>query len=258
MEAQLEIQEYLNRHVIHDIETGWFYAHTGQPHKLAAWLRNEFEESELNSIFHHFEILVKAKCLYAEKEYDAALDLLTFEENRKSLGSYLLGLMEMSALEAVTRYCLGDTEGAVKVLEKAWEAGSPNNLDMPFVELGEDMRLLLGEAMNLGCSLPREWLESTRSRASAYGKKLFLVTEQLRQEEKPGGNPAVYLTRRERLVLRELSRGLTREDIAEEHNLTLNMVKSLISALYAKLGALNRADAIRIATGMGLLDKSEI
>jgi LuxR family maltose regulon positive regulatory protein len=166
--------------------------------------------------------------------------------------------MEMSALEAVTRYYLGDMEGAVRVLEKAYEAGSPNNLDMPFIELGEDMRFLLGEVLNGGgCSIPRDWLEAIRSRASAYGKKLLLVTEQLEQEEKAGGKPAVYLTRREHLVLRELSQGLTREEIAGEHGLTLNMIKSVISALYAKLGALNRADAIRIATSLGLLEKLE-
>ncbi|MDR1105098.1 MAG: LuxR C-terminal-related transcriptional regulator [Treponema sp.] len=254
LEAQLEVEDYFNRYVIHDIVTGWFYAHTGRAERAAYWLRNEFEESEIHAIFFGMEILVKAKCFYADGQYDMALEILTFRKNLQGLGSYLLGLLEMGALEAVTRFRLGDTEGAAAALEKTWEASAPNGFDMPFIELGEDMRLLLGEVLSGGVNIPRDWLESVRSRASAYGKKLSLVTERFHQEENSGEN-TVFLTRRERLVLRELSMGLTREEIAEEHKFNLSIVKNIISALYGKLGALNRADAIRIATNMGFFRK---
>ncbi|MDR1419382.1 MAG: LuxR C-terminal-related transcriptional regulator [Treponema sp.] len=254
LEAQLETEGYLNRYVIHDIVAGWFYAHTGRTSGIAPWLKNEFEESELNTTFFGMETLVKAKCFYAEGQYNTALDILTFRKNLQGLGSYLLGMLEMGALEAAARFRLGDAEGAAAALEKIYEAAVPNGFDMPFIELGEDMRLLLGEVLSGGVSIPRDWLESIRSRSSAYGKKLSLVIERFRQEEDAGEN-AVFLGRRERLVLRELSMGLTREEIAEEHGLNLSIVKNIISALYGKLGALNRADAIRIATNMGLLEK---
>ncbi|MDR0601690.1 MAG: LuxR C-terminal-related transcriptional regulator [Treponema sp.] len=255
LESQLEIEAYLNRHVIHDIVTGWFYAHTGRSGKTASWLRNEFEESELNSTFFHLETLVKAKCFYAEGQYDAVLDILTFRKNQQGLGSYLLGMLEMGVLEAAARFRLGDGRGAAASLERVYEAALPNGFDMPFVEMGEDMRLLLGEVLGGESTIPRDWLESVRSRASAYGKKLSLVIERFRQEEKTD-KEAVFFTRRERLVLQELSRGFTREEIAEGHNLNLSVVKNIISVLYGKLGALNRADAIRIATNMGILEKN--
>jgi LuxR family maltose regulon positive regulatory protein len=54
-------------------------------------------------------------------------------------------------------------------------------------------------------------------------------------------------------VLTELSQGLTREEIAGHLSLSVNTVKSVIRSVYNKLGAVNRADAVRIATSLGLL-----
>jgi LuxR family maltose regulon positive regulatory protein len=41
--------------------------------------------------------------------------------------------------------------------------------------------------------------------------------------------------------------------LAEDGKSSINTVKSLIKSLYNKLGAINSADAVRIATGMGIL-----
>jgi LuxR family maltose regulon positive regulatory protein len=92
-----------------------------------------------------------------------------------------------------------------------------------------------------------------RSNASAYTKKIALFLEEYRNAEVRDDKPAVYLTRREREVLVELSQGLTREDIADATELSLTSIKTIISTVYGKLGAVNRADAIRIATRLGLL-----
>jgi LuxR family maltose regulon positive regulatory protein len=47
---------------------------------------------------------------------------------------------------------------------------------------------------------------------------------------------------------------MTRHEIAEELNISENTVKSFISSIYNKLGAINRADAILLAKNRGYLE----
>ena len=44
------------------------------------------------------------------------------------------------------------------------------------------------------------------------------------------------------------------EKIAAEYQVSINSIKSTIKNIYNKLGAINRADAIRIANADGLLE----
>jgi DNA-binding NarL/FixJ family response regulator len=58
-------------------------------------------------------------------------------------------------------------------------------------------------------------------------------------------------------LLNDLSRGLTRKKIAGNTGLSLGTVKNIIAGLYVKLGAQNRADAIRIAGSAGLINSPQ-
>ncbi|MDR1571100.1 MAG: LuxR C-terminal-related transcriptional regulator [Clostridiales Family XIII bacterium] len=69
----------------------------------------------------------------------------------------------------------------------------------------------------------------------------------------PRASAGLTLSRREIEVLCELSQGLTREEIANKKYISVNTVKSEIKSIYNKLGAVNRADAVRISTGLGIL-----
>ncbi|MDR0879009.1 MAG: LuxR C-terminal-related transcriptional regulator [Treponema sp.] len=252
--SQLETGEFLNRHTIYDIASGWFYAHAGVTGRLAPWLRNDFEESELNTLFYGFETLVKAKCFFAEKKYEAVLNIFEHSEHKFGLESYLLGKLEMTVLAASAYYRLGEIETALMTLENAYYISFSNSLNMPFIELGEDMRRLTGAALKSdSCAIPKPWLKMIRSKASAYGKKLILAADYYQNAGKNGEKAAVYLSRREQKILGSLSQGLTREEIAEETTLSLNTVKGVIKSIYNKLGAINRADAVRIASDIGIL-----
>ncbi|MDR2479940.1 MAG: LuxR C-terminal-related transcriptional regulator [Treponema sp.] len=274
-EILIQKKDYFNHNIVNDIFDGWLYTHLGEHKRAAPWLRSQMEESDLYSIFRNYESIVKAKYLFAEKKYTETIEFLNLDKNRNGLGSFLLGMIEMNCLEAVSRYQLGDEAAAFELLEKTYRAAVPNLLNMPFIELGNDMRLLVSAILNAGDAAPCQvkknqasgsapdnsfntpsghaWLEEIRSLASAYGKNLFAVSEQFRSGET--SRMAVYLTRQERQVLNSLSRGQTREAIAQQSGQPLSAIKSIISRLYGKLGAVNRADAIRIASGMGLLHK---
>ncbi|MDR1863450.1 MAG: LuxR C-terminal-related transcriptional regulator [Treponema sp.] len=251
LDAQLEIPEYLNRYTIHDIGMGRFYVQIGETGKIAPWIRDEREEGELNSLFHNFNILVKAQCLFAEKQYAGTLRTLGQEKDRRDLGSFLLGKLEITALEAAARFRLGEEE-AFAALEDAYQIAAPNKLNMPFIELGEDMRDLARAALaRKDGGIPRPWLETIQVNASAYAKKLSAALRFLREgEEGPG---TVFLNSKERAVLEGLSQGFTRGEIARRGGLSVGTIKPLIKRVYEKLGAVNRADAVRIASTSGLL-----
>jgi LuxR family maltose regulon positive regulatory protein len=264
LEAQLEIADYFNRYIIHDITMARFYARIGLVEKVSPWLRGAPEEENMNGLFRGFHALINARCFSFEKNYPAVLHIIEEEEKRNDLGSFLLGKLEMSVLRAAAYAHLGKEDEALQMLERAYALAAPISLYMPFIELGEDMRLLAGAVLARqpdppesaaglpGGEIPRSWLENVRSRASAYSKQITLAVEyyQRRGEEK---KPPVYLNRQERRILAGLSRGLTRQDIAGEAGLSVNAVKVNISAIYQKLGAVNRADAIRIAGSLGIL-----
>jgi LuxR family maltose regulon positive regulatory protein len=252
LEAQLEIPEYFNRYTIHDIGMGRFYAQIGETGKIASWIREDRKEGELNFLFHNYNLMVKAQCLFVEKQYAQVLEALKEGSGREYLESFLLGKLEITILEAAVHFRMGD-EGAFALLEEAYQTAAPNLLDMPFVEKGEDMRDFTGAALaREGYGIPRSWLETIQTNASAYAKKLSVVARFLREEE--GKYGTVFLTSRERTVLAGLSRGLTRKEIARKGGLSVGTIKPLIKRVYDKLGAVNRADAIRIASTMGLLE----
>lgn len=81
--------------------------------------------------------------------------------------------------------------------------------------------------------------------------KNYLTTEIQRiLEDDP---PIPQLSPRQRQILNALVRGFTNPDMAKQLGISLNMVKEHINALYAKLGAGSRAEAISIALRKQLL-----
>jgi two-component system response regulator DesR len=66
--------------------------------------------------------------------------------------------------------------------------------------------------------------------------------------------PAPLLTEREREVLSLIAAGCTNREIAEQLYLSPHTVKEHTSALYRKLSARNRAEAVQLAQRMGLLE----
>ena len=65
--------------------------------------------------------------------------------------------------------------------------------------------------------------------------------------------PAPQLSQRQREILHSLTRGLTNEDIARQLHIGIPSVKTHLAALFAKIGAANRAEAVGIAVRKHLL-----
>jgi DNA-binding NarL/FixJ family response regulator len=187
------------------------------------------------------------------------------EKTKTNLRGFILGFLEMSALEMIIRHQLGDREGAFRILQQAYDAASPHSLDMPFIELGEYTSALLNAFLkarekgspgteNNGREIPRDWLQAVRKKASAFAKKRsFVAAYYSNQDTAASSNFSDW----ELEILNNFSQGRTSEEIAGDMHISVKMVKSAIRSLYVRLGAANRADAVRIATERGLLIKGE-
>lgn len=250
IKAHSEDGSFLNNSVICDIEYAWLYTQTGIPALAEFSFSSDFDETEGDSFYFPIEILVKAKCFFIEKQYQEALTALGRWENFRGSHAYLIEKLEITVLEAACNLRLDRLPGALEKLEESWVLSAANGLDMPFIELGEDMRLLASAALENPeqSVIPREWLEVVGNKAAAYGKMLTALGP---GNLSGGGGPVLRPS--ETAVLRALSQGFTREEIARKEGISFHNVKQIIRNLYNKLGAVNRADAVRIAIDKGFL-----
>jgi LuxR family maltose regulon positive regulatory protein len=254
LDAQLTNKEFLGGYTMYDIITGWFFAHIGQTDKLSGWLKSDFEKSDLNSLLYGLEELVRAKYYLTEKKYAAILDSFENSDAKFGLEAFLLGKLEVLVLKAVCRFRLKNPGEAFAALQEAYTVSQTEDFNMPFIEMGKDMRDLLDAAVKDPlCTLPAPWMEKIRESASTYAKKVSVIAREYQYAS--GGQPEISpkLTARETEILSDLACGLTRKEIAKTRYLSENTVKSDIKHIYHKLNAANRAEAVRVATALNLV-----
>ncbi|MDR1062222.1 MAG: LuxR C-terminal-related transcriptional regulator [Clostridiales bacterium] len=256
MEAQLKNEQFLNGYTLNDIVTGWFYAQIRQIGKVAGWLKSSFEKSDLNSLLYGLENLVRAKCFLVEKKYHAVLATLDGQDAQYGLEAFLIGRLEVAALRAVCQYHIDDRKGSLRTLESAYAISRSDELDMPFIELGKDMRTLTSAAMKeRDCAIPQAWLEKINRKSSAYAKNLSqVILEYQNQNSLNGSGSASVLTKRELDILTDLCHGLSKAEIASNRNISANTVKMVVQMIFSKLGAQNTANAIWIAASRQLIN----
>ena len=98
-----------------------------------------------------------------------------------------------------------------------------------------------------------DWIENMANKALVYSKCYNTIVNRYRIDNKIDSERGIKLTERELEVLNYLAQGLTRENIAEQMEISINGVKKHITKIYDKLGAINRADAIHIAVLKGYI-----
>jgi LuxR family maltose regulon positive regulatory protein len=254
---RLRIADYQNRFIYDDLFRSWHYAHIGDSSKVAAWLRRETDQSELNSLIRGIDLIISAKYFYMEKNYASALAML--DASRSTAGSFVFGRIEAEVLASLCLYKSGSRQEAYEALKKAWEAAAPGGYILPFVEAGKDMRALTSAALKEKAPIPADFLEKIRIQASAYAKKYYLIREEIikfrggGKDAEPRGAKTAF-SDKELDVLNGLFQGFTQDEIALSTKRSVNTIKSTVKRIYDKLGAVNRADAIRIAMSQGILD----
>jgi LuxR family maltose regulon positive regulatory protein len=246
-------QDYPHLHLMREISIGWFFCRIGQTEEIAPWLKNDFVEDEAGFLLAGMQPLIRAYHQFDKKKYHAALATLTNTEKKNGLHSFLFGKITLKSREAMCRYFLHDKKGCFAALKDARDLAAPNGLDMPFIEMGKDMRAIAGTALGeKDCGIERAWLERILNKSSAYAKKIFPIAQAYQkaskiQEQHSGLSP------REIDMLKSLGLGMTREEMADQFYLSVNTIKSTLKSLYRKLGAANRVEALRIASSEEIL-----
>ncbi|MDR1603347.1 MAG: LuxR C-terminal-related transcriptional regulator [Gracilibacteraceae bacterium] len=248
VEAQLDCEEYLLRQPAYDIVTGWYYVLVGRHRRTAEWLRGDLDESALASFLAEFANMIRMKIYYAGERY---YDLLAFLEG-KTARNILFGKLERKVLQAVCLYQIKQPGEALAALAEAYALAANSGLDMPFIEMGKDMRTLSAAAKKSeNSAIPSAWLEKINRKSTTYAKRQLAMSEDFRLRHKL--DDEISLTPRERDVLVDLYHGLSRSESAIHLNLSVNTVKSLLNMVYIKLGAETTAEALRAAMEKKLL-----
>ena len=249
MEKQLECNEYYIRNFTYDIAVGWYYYVLSRPERIPNWLKEKFAAHVHTSTLENFGNQIKVLYCYLTKNH---AELLLYMEEQKRRESILFDRVELLAMEACVHYKMNDKNTAFKVLQEAYETAAPNNIIMPFIELGKDMRAVVSAAASSSdCKIPQMWLKNIKQAASNYSRNKasiisdYKVKNELERE--------IELSSRENEFLHEMYEGLSNSEIAAKYGLSINTVKMHISCIYSKLGARNKADIFRIANELNLL-----
>jgi len=136
--------------------------------------------------------------------------------------------------------------GAMEDFEKSYHLSFNGVFEMPFIELGKNLKPLTDAALKQDNSnIPKDWLKKISRKASVYAKKTSVIRDSYKADNKLTNK--IKLSGREQEILIDLYHGLTREEIAESRYLSLPTINKLIESIYIKLDANNNVDAIRIA-----------
>ncbi len=241
--VNLNNADYAHRFYNHDTAISWYYLALRRPEMISAWLKRDFSTYTHAYFLENQGNQIKARYHYACRSYPK---LLAYIEGVKHRESILYGRIEMLILEACVHLQSKNKDEALTSLSKAYRDAETNNIIMPFVELGKDMRTLAALALRTSDNnIARDWLEKIMRKSATYAKHQSLLISNY--EKANGKTRPKTLSAREKDILSDLYHGLTRPEIATKQNLSANTVNSAINSIFNKLGVHSTADVIRIA-----------
>ena len=257
------VRDYINEREItelyemRDCAMAGLYITVGDYASLPRWIvspeRNIAEKDRPLAIGGR-EKIIQAEYLFGTERYDEVVGFLDYHvpvyKKQGRWVSMLKGIILRSLALLKTR----DTEAALEAFFEAYEMAYGNKVITPFVESGINMRRMTEVARKgMGFNFDPDWLDDVNRKSATHAKRIAGLASEYYRSASFQAAPLRKLSKRETDVLNTLSQGLTREEIAEANSLSINTVKSVIKSVYNKLGAVNRADAVRIATSLRLL-----
>jgi LuxR family maltose regulon positive regulatory protein len=249
LELFLEEPGYLRRNYTYDVTLGWYYCAIRQTEMVPDWLKGGFERYNHAHFLENYSNQIKMRYHYLKRDY---FPLLTYINEMKNRESILYGRVEMLATEACVYYQMKDRSASVAALEAAYRAAQPNNIIMPFIELGKDMRTLTTSFLRsyADINIPKRWLELVRNKSTFYAKNQSMFICELKSSEMTVNHT---LSARELAVLSDLYHGFSQPEIAYKHSLSVNTVKMTIKRVYEKLKVSKISDLIRVAAEQKLI-----
>jgi LuxR family maltose regulon positive regulatory protein len=156
-------------------------------------------------------------------------------------------VIEVLTLQALARQALGETDAALRHLERALSLAEPEGFVRLFLDEGPPVVELLRQIA--GRSSP-EGIYARRLLAAFAGAPDVVVQSAHAPAHPPQVEP---LSEREEEVLRLIADGLSNREIAERLIVGVGTVKTHINNIYGKLGVHSRTQALARARELGLV-----
>lgn len=241
---------------IRDYAASWLSLCTGKHEKISPWILGVPGDRDQPPITMGRDRLLYAHYLLQKEEYAELLALLVHLERLYQLRGLWSERLYVHILRAITHQKLKNNTECLKALKEAYDVAYQNHIILPFIEMGKHMRSVIHlAAQKPNGEFDKSWLETVGSASATFEKRTLALYRASSQNNGRKENAAgITLTPRELSVLGHMAAGLTREEIALEQDISINTVKKYISSIYNKLGAINRSDAIYLATVKGYLD----
>jgi len=246
METLLNENDYGVRHTIYDIACGFYYLAMEQTEQIPEWLKGDFSLFTHSSYLENYANRIRTRYHYKTRKYGA---LLAFIENAMKHPMILYCKIELLTLQALTLYQLKRRTEAIAAFTEAYHLAESNKIIASFTEHAKDMRTLTLAVQRDNAKetrrIPKKWLEEINRISSTYAKrKTKMLSERDLADDLSG---AAKLTKREIAILKDMSDGLSRTEIASSRNLSVNTIKMAINIIYGKLGVSSLGEAIRLA-----------
>jgi len=243
IEALLEKKDYGVRFETYDIARGFYHLALEQPEQMPEWLKGDFSPHTHPYFLENYANRIKEQYHYLTHQYHA---LLAFIEKALAQPAILFGKIELKVLAALSLYRLRRREESFAALTEAYQLAAPDNIIVLFTKYAKDMRMLTAAALREDtCNIPKAWLENINRKSSAFAKrKAHMLSRHMTTNHLVEG---VALTEREIAILRDLSQGLSRTEIASRQNISAAIIKTIINIIYEKLCVNSLPEAIRVA-----------
>ena len=188
-------------------------------------------------------------------EYKHALNVVTTIEN--DIDNYKnkwITQVNIYILKAICFYELGEKTDAYYCLWRAYDMTNDNNIISPYIEYGSYMRNMMNNIRKYSpCNFDETWISTIKKKSSYYTKQLTNLRKEYLIENDLVKDTEVRLTKREMEVLKLLAQGNIIKDISKQLFISMSTTKKHLASIYEKLGAVNRADAIRIASNYKII-----
>lgn len=220
-----------------DLALGYIHARLGDYGSIPAWLR----EGDIAPSRNVPQMLGFIQAVHGMAALEAG-DWSGADVTARNLPAYqgpfqnLFGLIHAEVLAAVAAERLYGPEKALKHLRAALDLARPDGIALSIAEYGGVLPLLLRLRPDQGRD---DYLETVIGLAGCLSQ----VRSRMRRAGKPD------LTPRQREIMRLVAEGGSNEMIAERLGLSSVTVKKILSTIYTKLRAKNRAEAVRRFSG---------
>lgn len=243
---------------LRDCANGIFYLQTRNYEKVPQWQITDKDLSMDIPLEIGRDRLIYAVVQYIKENYDKAytalldLDDIFTERNLWSIR------VSANILKAV---CFLRTENIPKAIAALWLAYDmtwKNNIFICFSEFGQEMLTLLDAVANQDEFLfDHEWMKHVGEMSAEYSTRGSAMIKQSIAVNNAGSRQPLNkytLTGREKEVLIQIAKGLTRKEIGSILGISVHGVKKHITNIYTKLGAMSRMEVIQIAVANGFVD----